>query len=246
MIVIPAVDIIGGKTVRLEKGDYDRKMSYDLTPVEAALEWQEQGAEYLHVIDLDGAREGRPVNLDIAGNIAREVNIPVEIGGGFRSAADIDKALSCGFDRVIVGSKVFEDMGFAEKIIREYGERIIISVDVDKGVVKTHGWKDKSGRSPDEFLKVFYSYGAERIIYTDISRDGTLSGPDTVSIKEMLDKYPFKMIYAGGIRDIQNILDLKALSDAGLEGVITGRALYQGTIDLREAIDACKTHNPLS
>jgi phosphoribosylformimino-5-aminoimidazole carboxamide ribotide isomerase len=246
MKIIPAIDLIDGKTVRLEQGKYDAKLSYDVLPIEAARRWEQCGAEYLHIIDLDGAKKGEPVNLNLAGAIVKEVSLPVEIGGGYRNKKDIDLALAMGFDRVIVGSKVFEDKQFAADIIKSYGNRIIISVDATKDKIKIHGWETAIESDLFEVLDEFISFGLEEIIYTDISKDGTLAGPDTVFLRTLLERTGLKITYAGGIKNVEHILALKDLAGLGVNGVIVGRALYDKTIDLEEAINACKENNTMS
>jgi len=246
MKVIPAVDIIEGKTVRLEKGRYDRKLSYDWDPVYAAREWENMGAELLHVIDLEGAREGYPVNLPILQEVTRAVNIPVQVGGGFRKETDIKKALDHGAWRVIVGSKALEEIDFARDILRIFKERVILSVDSEEGSIRIHGWEKALDLDIFEVFKRFISFGAREIIYTDIAKDGTLSGPDMKFLRRIISETNVNLIYAGGVKTIEHIRQLKELENMGLAGVIVGRALYDGTLDLKEAIDACKKDNPVS
>ncbi len=241
MIIIPAIDIIDGKTVRLVKGDYDKKLSYDLSPASAAREWQDKGAGMLHIIDLDGARSGEPVNLDIAASIAKELTIPVEIGGGYRNFSQVDEALNLGISRVILGSSAVKDLVFAKEAITKYGDKIIISVDVLEGEIKVHGWEADSDYDLDFYLGKIKEFGAKRIIFTDVSKDGTLEGPNIDYLIELLtgSAKGLKMVYAGGIKSVDNIRDLKKIEYLGIEGVVSGRALYDGTLDVEEAIDAC-------
>jgi len=246
MKIIPAVDIIEGKTVRLMQGKYDHKTDYNVSPVDAAREWESAGAELIHVIDLEGAKKGHPINLETAAEIARAVDVPVQLGGGFRKEIDIKKALDSGIWRVIIGSKAIEEEDFARDILTSFRERVILSVDADKTGLKLHGWQDRSRLDVFETIEKFVSFGAEEMIFTDISKDGTLKGPDIELLKELLPRVKVKLIYAGGIKDTEDILELKKLEKKGLAGVIIGRALYDGTIDLKEAIDACKADNPVS
>lgn len=239
MKIIPAIDLIEGKTVRLEQGKYDKKLSYDLGPLEAAKKWVSFGARLIHVVDLDGAKEGRPVNLDVASKISEEVNVPIELGGGFRTTEDIDKALEKGIWRVILGSKILEDMDFAKKVIEAYGERVILSLDVEGKKPKVRGWKEEVDMDVFEVIKKFMSFGVSEIIYTDITRDGTLTGPNTQALEEVLDKTGVRIISAGGIKSVDHVKELLTLEKKGLTGIIIGRALYDGTIDLGEAINAC-------
>jgi len=246
MKIIPAIDIIDGRTVRLEKGRYDQKLSYAVDPVEAAREWELLGAELLHVIDLDGARQGGPVNLYVIEEIARAVNIPIQVGGGYRRESDIKWALDKGEWRVVVGTKALEEVDFARDIIDVFKERVILSVDADREKIHTHGWSKALDLNLSDVIERFISFGAKEIIYTDISKDGTLSGPDTDLLKKVFEKHNASFIYAGGIRTIDHLRELRALEKAGLIGIIVGRALYDGTLDLKEAIDACEADNTVS
>ncbi len=245
MKVIPAIDIIEGKTVRLQQGRYDRKMNYDMDPVDAARTWESLGAKLIHVVDLDGAKENYPVNFEKVKEIAGSVNIPIEVGGGFRRMEEIKKALDSGVWRVILGSRALKDIDFAGDCIKTFKERIIISLDVEDKKLKVHGWQTTLDLDIFKMLRRFVSFGAKEVIYTDIARDGTLSGPNIERLKEILEQVDIKIISAGGIRDIGHIRQLKKLEPLGLSGVIIGRALYDGTIKLEEAINAGKKDNSL-
>jgi phosphoribosylformimino-5-aminoimidazole carboxamide ribotide isomerase len=246
MKVIPAIDIIGGKTVRLEQGKFDRKLSYDVPPVDAAREWETAGAELIHLVDLDGAKESRPVNLAAVEEIVRAVNIPVEVGGGFRKEVDIKRALDSGIWRVIVGSRAFEDIDFARDCIENFKERVILSVDAEDFKPRVRGWEKAVDLDLFEILKRFVSFGAKELIYTDIKRDGTLSGPNIEGLKRILSEVDIGIISAGGVKTIEHVKELKKLEPMGLVGVIIGRALYEGTINLGEAINAGKENNSVS
>ena len=171
MKVIPAVDIIGGKTVRLEQGEYDRKLSYDVSPVDAARKWEAAGAELIHVVDLDGAKEGRPVNLSTVEEIVKAVNVPVEVGGGFRKEIDIKRGLDTGIWRVVIGSKALEDIDFARDCIESFKERVIVSVDAKDYEPRVRGWEEATGLDVFEMMKKFVSFGAKELVYTDIKRE---------------------------------------------------------------------------
>jgi len=247
MKVIPAIDLIEGRTVRLVQGKYDKKLSYDISPVEAALKWQSMGAELIHVVDLDGAIKGRSVNFTVVEEIIKAVDVPVELGGGFREKADIEKALAKGVHRVVVGSKAFEDAGFAKSCAETFKDKVIFSVDVKKLRPSVRGWKETVEGNVPDFLTFFRSCGVEEIIYTDIESDGMLSGPNISSLRAVLSAGSgIKVISAGGVKTIEHIKQLKELEPLGLSGAIVGRALYEGTIDLKEAIDAGKKNNPVS
>ena len=246
MKIIPAVDIIDGKTVRLEQGEYDRKLSYDVSPVDAARKWEAAGAELIHVVDLDGAKEGRPVNLSTVEEIVKAVNVPVEVGGGFRKEIDIKRGLDTGIWRVVIGSKALEDIDFARDCIESYKERVIVSVDAKDYEPRVRGWEEATGLDVFEMMKKFVSFGAKELVYTDIKRDGMLTGPNVEALKRILSEVDVRIISAGGVKTIDHIKELKELEPMGLSGVIIGRALYEGTIDLEEAINAGKADNPVS
>jgi phosphoribosylformimino-5-aminoimidazole carboxamide ribotide isomerase len=246
MKIIPAIDLIGGKTVRLKQGEYDRKMVYNISPVEAALKWQEMGASLLHIVDLDGAKEGRPVNLGVVESIVKAVDIPVETGGGYRTREDICGAIDKGVSRVVLGSKAFTDINFAHNCVDDFGEKIIFSLDVKNFRPSVGGWEDSVDIDVPTVLGWFAGFGVKEMIYTDIKSDGMLAGPNMESIESILDISRIKIISAGGVKTKDHVIKLKTLEAKGLSGVIIGRALYEGTIDLREAIDAGKTDNPVS
>ncbi len=246
MKIIPAIDIIDGKTVRLEQGEYGRKLSYAINPAEAAKKWESMGAEMIHVVDLDGARQGCPVNLGVVKKIVEAVNIPVEIGGGYRTIEDIKNAISCGLFRVVVGSRAFEDYEFARQCVNEFSEKIIFSFDVKGFTPSVRGWEKTTDVDFFEILEWFVGYGTKEIIYTDITRDGMLTGPNIENLKKILLKGIVKVVSAGGVKNVEHILELKKLENIGLSGVIVGRALYDGTLDLKGAIDACKANNTMS
>lgn len=246
MRIYPAIDLIEGKTVRLVEGRYDRKLSYDISPVDAARKWADAGAEYIHVVDLDGARSGAPVNLGVVERITRAVKIPVQVGGGCRSAADIQKALDAGAARVIIGSQAFKDRDFAVECSGTFGDKVIFSVDARSGEIMSDGWEIGSGCGDVEMIKTFVDgCGVKEIIYTDIDKDGTLAGPDIGNLKRILGKVGVDIISAGGVKTVEDILGLKKLGPR-ISGAIIGRALYDGTISLKEAINAGKTDNTVS
>jgi phosphoribosylformimino-5-aminoimidazole carboxamide ribotide isomerase len=246
MKIIPAIDLISGKTVRLREGRYDHKMEYDISPVEAALKWRSKGASMLHVIDLDGARNGSPVNLDIVEKIVKTVDIPVQTGGGYRTTADIHSALSAGVSRVIVGSRAFEDLNFAAMCVEEFGRNVIFSCDVKNFAPQVRGWEESLDVSIFDIIRKFVTLGVKEIIYTDTEKDGTLSGPAVGNIERILDSVDMKIISAGGVKTTEDLLKLKVLEEKGLSGAIVGRALYEGTLDLEEAINACEKNNTVS
>ncbi|MBU0684104.1 MAG: 1-(5-phosphoribosyl)-5-[(5-phosphoribosylamino)methylideneamino]imidazole-4-carboxamide isomerase [Candidatus Omnitrophota bacterium] len=246
MRVIPAIDLIDGKTVRLEQGKYDCKLTYDIDPVSAACKWESLGAKLLHIVDLDGAKEGRPVNISVIEKIARAVNIPVEAGGGFRTQENIQQVLDKGVWRVVVGSRAFEDMSFTGDCVKTFGEKVIFSLDVKELRPSVRGWEETVDLDVSVVLDFFINLGVKEIIYTDIKRDGMLSGPNIEALKEILQKTTIKIISAGGVKTIEHIKMLKKLEKDGLSGVIIGRALYEDTLDLKEAVDVGEADNSVS
>ncbi len=234
--IYPAVDIKGGRCVRLYRGDMDRETVYGTHPWEAALAWERQGASYLHVVDLDGAREGRPVNLAALREILERVKVPVQVGGGVRGGEDVERMLSLGAARVILGTRALEDPAFASEMMREYGERVIVSVDARGGRLALKGWVEEADMGPVEAVELLASLGAERIIYTDITRDGTLRGYDTRALDRLLGR-GVRVIAAGGIGGLDDLRALRERVTGGVEGAVVGRALYTGDIDLSRALE---------
>lgn len=246
MEIIPAIDLMDGKTVRLKQGRYRCKLSYDIAPVDAARRWVSMGAKRLHIVDLDGAKAGRPVNSGLIGKIVKAAKVPVEVGGGFRKNVDIQKALDKGVFRVVVGSKAFQDLGFAGKCVKKFGYKIIFSADLKGSLPSVQGWEKTIDADLFIILKRFCDFGVKEIIYTNIERDGMFSGPDIGGLKQILTKTGLKVILAGGIKTIGHIRQLKKLEKAGLSGVIVGRALYEGTLDLKEAVSVGEADNTMS
>lgn len=234
--IYPAVDIKGGRCVRLYRGDMNRETVYAQWPWEAALAWEREGATFLHVVDLDGAREGRPVNLDAVRAILEAVRVSVQVGGGLRSGDDVELMLSLGAARVVLGTKALEDPDFASEMIGEYGERVIVSVDARGGKVALRGWEEHSGIKMDEAVETLVSLGARRIIFTDINRDGTLEGYDVSALDPLLGR-GIGIIAAGGITSIKDLMALKKRVPGGVEGAVIGKALYSGELDLASALE---------
>lgn len=231
----PAIDIRGGKCVRLIQGDYNRETVYHDNPVEAALAWQEQGAQWIHVVDLDGAKEGRPVNDELIGEIARTVSIPVQTGGGLRTAADVDRLLSLGVSRVILGTAAIEDRPFVTEVLKRYGDRIAIGIDARNGYVATRGWLETSEVKAEDLAVQLAELGARTFIFTDISRDGMMQGPNVEAIVRLAKTSGQSVIASGGVSRYEDILRLAAHASDGVSGAIIGKALYTGDIQLAEA-----------
>ncbi len=237
MRIYPAIDIKDGRCVRLYKGRFDDMTVYGSDPAEMAKKWEAQGGEYIHVVDLDGALKGHGVNADVIKKICESVNVPVQTGGGIRTMADIEAKLACGIDRVIIGTKAVSDADFVKRAVDKYAERIVIGIDAKDGMVAVEGWEKTSDFGAVEFAKKMESIGVRTIVYTDIATDGTLAGPNLSAMREMAENVGMDVIASGGVGNIEHI---KALVPCGVEGVITGKALYTGSIDLKEAIKAGK------
>jgi phosphoribosylformimino-5-aminoimidazole carboxamide ribotide isomerase len=227
LILLPAIDIRGGRAVRLVQGDYARETAYDADPVDAARRWAGQGARMLHVVDLDGAREGRPVNLGHVRRIADAVTVPVELGGGLRDADAVDAALAAGAERVVLGTAAHADPELLSALLAEHGGRIVVSVDARAGHVAVDGWTERTATPARELLAALSDRGVERFVYTPVDVDGTLEGPALDEIAEIAASTSAELIYSGGIGSLD---DLRALADLGLPnlgGAIVGRALYE-------------------
>ncbi len=233
MEIIPAIDLRGGKCVRLYQGDYERETVFSDDPVSVALRWQSEGAKRLHLVDLDGAARGELCNLDAIERIAAAVEIPVQVGGGVRSLETIEQLLKLGVGRAILGTVAVEDPGLVEEACQRLGEQIIIGIDARDGRVATRGWLQQSTITAGELAARMVGLGARRFIYTDISRDGTLTSPNFEAVAELLSQVSVPVIAAGGISSVEHLTRLAAL---GVEGAIVGRAIYTGDVKLGEAI----------
>jgi len=236
MLIIPAIDLRGGRVVRLFQGKFNQEKVYSSDPVKVAKHWARQGAKFLHIVDLDGASSGEPKNLEVLKEIVTQVDLPVEFGGGVRSMETISRLLALGVQRVILGTKAAADEEFLKKARKKFGEKIIVSIDAKNGKVLTQGWNRKVAKTTLDFAKDLKKIGFKQIIYTDISKDGTLAGPNIPGIKELLKLTGLKIIASGGVSDLKDLVKLKQLKKQGLFGVIIGKALYEGRFTLVEAL----------
>mgnify|MGYP000912404647 CR=1 FL=1 len=237
MIIIPAIDMLDGCCVRLMQGDYEQKTLYGDDPAEMARRWEAEGAERIHLVDLDGAREGKPVNLDAVARIASAVNVPLQLGGGLRAADDIKRVLDLGVERAIIGTVALNE-GLAAELLGSFKEALVLGIDARNGQVAIKGWLEQSTISAVNLAKRMAALGARRIIYTDISRDGAMSGPNVAATAELAQSCGLPVVASGGVSSLQDIENLVRLKNKGIEGAIIGRALYNGTIKLPEAIAA--------
>jgi phosphoribosylformimino-5-aminoimidazole carboxamide ribotide isomerase len=233
MIIYPAIDLRGGKTVRLFQGDYNQETIFDIEPAAAALKWEEAGARWIHIVDLDAAKAGHPVNLDAIARIRDAVDVPIQVGGGIRTFQHIAEMLDRGVTRVILGTVALRDRALVEKAAQRWGEAIAVSLDARDGKLAASGWTEQTELDALELAKDMNKAGVTRFIFTDINRDGTNTGPNVDAIRELVLAVRGRVISAGGIASIADIEDLV---QTNAHGAIIGRALYDGRVDLREAI----------
>lgn len=233
MIVLPAIDLKGGKCVRLFKGDFDTTHQVSENPVETAMSFKEAGAEIIHIVDLDGALNGKGKNADIVQKIVRSTGLKVELGGGMRTLKDLIEADKIGVYRIVIGSAAVTDPSFLKAALSEYGDRIAVGIDAREGKVKTHGWLDDSGEDAVSFGVKMEQMGAKTIIYTDIDTDGMLQGPSIGQLERLREVLSCNIIASGGVTNLE---DIQQLRDIGMDGAIIGKACYSGNINLREAI----------
>ncbi|MBP1896756.1 1-(5-phosphoribosyl)-5-[(5-phosphoribosylamino)methylideneamino]imidazole-4-carboxamide isomerase [Paenibacillus lactis] len=235
-IIYPAIDIRGGKCVRLVQGDYNQETVYNDNPLEVAKSWESQGGSFIHLVDLDGAKAGHPVNDEIIGSIASSVNVPVQVGGGLRTLADVERLLGLGVSRVIIGTAAIEDRAFTEEVLGRYGDKVAIGIDARNGYVATRGWLETSEVQAEVLAKELAAKGAETFIFTDISRDGMMQGPNVEAIVALAKASGRSVIASGGVTRLEDLLALSAHREDGVGGAIVGKALYTGHIDLAEAV----------
>ncbi|MBN1849848.1 MAG: 1-(5-phosphoribosyl)-5-[(5-phosphoribosylamino)methylideneamino]imidazole-4-carboxamide isomerase [Deltaproteobacteria bacterium] len=241
MLVIPAIDIKNGRCVRLKQGRMSEETLYSEVPEEEALRWYHEGAERIHIVDLDGAIKGRPVNESVIQRIVRSVPIPIELGGGIRDMEIIDAYLDLGVRFVILGTVAYKDPGFVHQACGKYPGRIILGIDASQGHVAVEGWTEKTDVSPLEMIKSFGDVDISAVIYTDIERDGMRTGPNIEATKNLSMNIKIPVIASGGVSEMADIKRLMAIEKYGVMGVITGRAIYEGTLILSEAIKLSKS-----
>ncbi|MBW4648375.1 MAG: 1-(5-phosphoribosyl)-5-[(5-phosphoribosylamino)methylideneamino]imidazole-4-carboxamide isomerase [Kastovskya adunca ATA6-11-RM4] len=238
MDVIPAIDLLEGRCVRLYQGDYARSQVFNDNPVEVARQWVDQGASRLHVVDLDGAKAGKVVNQQAIAAIVQAVSVPIQVGGGLRDRISVAQLLDSGVSQVILGTVAVEQPQLVQELCQEFPGNIFVGIDARNGQVATRGWLETSSVNATDLAQQMAKYGAAGIIYTDIHRDGTLSGPNLDALRELASKISIPVIASGGISSITDLLSLLALERLGITGVIVGRALYTGDVSLKEAVQA--------
>ena len=238
MQVIPAIDLLDGQCVRLHQGDYDQVTRFSDDPLAQALAWQRQGAQRLHLVDLDGARTGQPINDAVIRQITAALAIPVQLGGGVRSRERAEELLACGLDRVILGTVAVEQPELVRELAERHPGRIVVGIDAKDGRVATRGWLEASTVEASVLASSFEGSAVAALITTDIATDGTLAGPNLNFLRTMAQASSLPVIASGGIGDLADLLSLLSLAPLGVDGVIVGRALYDGRIDLAEALEA--------
>ena len=227
MILLPAIDILEGKAVRLARGDFEDRTVYDADPLEAARRWVAAGARTLHVVDLDGARSGSPQNLEHVRRIAGELDVAVQVGGGLRRSVAVEDAFSAGATRVVLGTAAYNDVDFLDNAIAAYGDRVVVSVDARDGRLAASGWTEQTVIPAESVIERLSGRGVRRFVYSSIERDGMLSGPDLDAVRRIAQAVRGSFVYSGGIATLEDLRDLAALRQFNLAGVIVGKALYE-------------------
>jgi len=244
MLVIPAIDLRAGRCVRLRQGIKDQETVYSDNPAEVARRWEAQGAEVIHVVDLDGAFEGRPRNFAVVKKVVKAVGIPIQLGGGLRNLKAIERAIEAGVARVILGTAALRNPNLLPEAASRFEGRVAAAIDARDGIVAVEGWTRESGEQAIDVALRFERAGACALIYTDIARDGMQTGPNLAGLKRLAEAVEAPVIASGGIKDLEDIKALLKLEGLGVEGAITGRAIYAGTLDLREAVLLARRRHP--
>ena len=238
MILLPAIDIAGGRAVRLVQGDFDAETVYADSPLEAARAWVQAGAGYLHMVDLDGARTGSPQNLDHLARVVEELGVPVQYGGGLRSIDAVAGAIEAGASRAILGTAAFADIDFLDEAVARYGRRIVVSVDTRGGFVSTAGWTETTTLPAEAAIERLQDRGVRTFVYTNVDKDGLLGGPDLDEVRRVAAAVRGRFMYSGGIGKIEDLVALAGLRQVNLTGVIAGKALYERKFTVGEGIAA--------
>jgi|TARA_B110000459_G_C16576909_1_gene479255 phosphoribosylformimino-5-aminoimidazole carboxamide ribotide isomerase len=240
MIFLPAIDICEGACVRLERGDFNKKTVFNKSPLNQAMSFESLGCDWLHVVDLDGARDGNSNNYEFIKEITSQTNLKIQFGGGVRSFEKIKKLLDLGVERVILGTKALKNIEFLEAASDLFPRNIAVGIDARKGKVSTDGWTKDSNIDAEEFALRAASKGACAIIFTDIDKDGVMSGPNNLSTKTIAEKVSIPVIASGGISNINDVIEIKKIESSGVAGMICGRAIYDGKIDIKEALEVVR------
>lgn len=234
MIIFPAIDILDGKCVRLIQGDYNQERVYSDSPIAMAKEWEEKGAEYIHIVDLNGAKTGQSINKDIIQEIATTVSIPIQVGGGIRSLETIKEYIEAGVSRVIIGTAAINDQEFLREAVEKFGEKVAVSIDARNGYVATDGWTDTSDVLALDLVKILEEIGVTTIVYTDIAKDGMLQGPNLAEQRAINEVTKIDVIASGGVTTKEDVENLEAFN---IYGVIIGKALYDGKLEFESLME---------
>ncbi|HUA46362.1 MAG TPA: 1-(5-phosphoribosyl)-5-[(5-phosphoribosylamino)methylideneamino]imidazole-4-carboxamide isomerase [Solirubrobacteraceae bacterium] len=234
MILLPAVDILGGKAVRLTRGQFDQSTVYDADPLDAARRWVDEGARSLHVVDLDGARRGAPVNIEHVRRITAELPVPVQVGGGLRNIGAVRGALEAGAARVVIGTAAYQDIDFLDAAIAEFDDRVVVSIDARDGRLAGAGWTEQTDIPIEAVIEQLGARGVRRYVYSSIDRDGLLAGPDLEGARRVAETVRGTYAYSGGVASLEDLRSLIALREVNLNGVIVGKALYERQFTVAE------------
>lgn len=235
MILLPAVDILDGKAVRLTRGEFDQSTVYDADPLDAARRWVDDGARSLHVVDLDGAKQGAPVNIEHVRRITAEVPVPVQVGGGLRTIGAVRDAIEAGATRVVIGTAAYRDIDFLDEAIAEFDDRVVVSIDAREGRLAGAGWTEQTDIPIEAVIERLGARGVRRFVYSSIERDGMLAGPDLEGARRVAEAVRGTYAYSGGVGSLEDLRSLVELRQVNLSGVIVGKALYEGQFTVAEA-----------
>jgi phosphoribosylformimino-5-aminoimidazole carboxamide ribotide isomerase len=234
MILLPAIDLLDGKAVRLARGEYEEQTIYDSDPLDAARRWVEMGARALHVVDLDGARAGEPVNLDQVRRIVESAGVPVQVGGGLRSLDAVDQAIAAGAQRIVLGTAAYRDIDLLDDVVARIGRRLVVSLDARNGRLATGGWLEQTELPVESAIERLQARGVSRFVYSSIERDGMLAGPDLDGIRRVAGAVRGSFVYSGGVASVDDLRALAQLRQVNLAGVIVGKALYESRFTVGE------------
>jgi phosphoribosylformimino-5-aminoimidazole carboxamide ribotide isomerase len=232
MILLPAIDILDGKAVRLARGEFEQRTIYDADPVQAARRWVDAGARALHVVDLDGARSGQPANLELVKRVVASVAVPVQVGGGLRSSEAVEAVLDAGAARVVLGTAAFRDLDFLDETIAAHRERVVVSVDARDGLLAASGWTEQTEIPAESVIETLGGRGVTRFVYSSIERDGMMDGPDLAEVARIASIVRGTFVYSGGVSTVDDLRALAQLRQVNLTGVIVGKALYEQRFDV--------------
>ena len=233
MLILPAIDIRNGKCVRLQQGDYNQETVYGDSPVEMAKHWEQHGAEFLHIVDLDGAKEGLPTNFTIVSEIAQSINIPIEIGGGIRNQETIQRYLDAGVNRLVIGTLALKEADWFRDMSQQFPNKLVLGIDGRNGLVATEGWLETSQTLATDLAKKYVDLPLAALVYTDIAKDGMLTGPNIVEMEAMRRAVPFPLVVSGGVATLD---DVRCLAQGGFHSCIIGKALYENQFTLEEVL----------